>query len=191
MSSETMYRLLVITVFILLVTVGLYIGVTYNQNNKKETIVSSTDDVKIYETEAKKEDEEDEELIDVSVNYVDIYSECGHEFENSKKEKKTKVEDVKNKIEQSGTKYTLVGEQDNVLVFERIHSGKCTNHYKVLLGNDNVVVYRINEKGEYSLYQETDIIKNMIREDLIERLQEGIFIDGVEELFILMEDIES
>ena len=65
------------------------------------------------------------------------------------------------------------------------------NHYKVILENDLVNIYRINKTGEFELYQTTEITSKMLREGIKEQLQQGIEVDDIEELILLMEDIES
>ena len=87
--------------------------------------------------------------------------------------------------------YRLVGEQDGILIYQKVHTGKCMNHYKVILENDVVVIYRMSENGEFKPYQTTEITSTMLREGIKEQLEQGIIVDDIEELFLLMEDIES
>ena len=78
-----------------------------------------------------------------------------------------------------------------MLIYQKLHNGKCLNHYKVILEDGSVKVYRIDLAGEYVFYQDTEITAKTIREGIKEQLINGIYIDEIEELLLLIEDIES
>ena len=196
MKIENMYRILVATVFILLMTVGIYIGVEITDNtndsiqNDKDIIVSNTDNIKIYDEQADIIEQEDK-LIDVNVKFTDVYPDCGHNIESEEHQQSTTKNKVKEEIQNKDLGYKLIGEQDGILIYQKVHIGKCMNHYKVVLENDTVAIYRIGKTGEFEPYQITEITSNMLREGIKEQLEIGIQVDDIEELFLLMEDIES
>ena len=193
MSSENMYRVLVATVFVLLMVVGIYIGVELTDDNitqpEQDLVVSSTDSIKIYDEQATIE--EDEEVIDVDVKFTDIFPDCGHSIESEEHQENTTKGKVKKEIENKDLGYKIVGEQEGILLYEKVHIGKCMNHYKVILEQDTVAIYRMSINGEFEPYQTTEITSNMLREGIKEQLEEGIVVDDIEELLLLMEDIES
>lgn len=194
MSSKNMYRVLVATVFALLMVVGIYIGVEITDKDKNITeqniTVSNTENIKIYDDMA--DIIQDEEPIeDIEVKFTDIYPDCGHNIESQEHQENTTKSRVKNEIEDKDLSYRLIGEQDGILIYQKVHTGKCMNHYKVILENDLVTIYRIGKSGDFELYQTTEITSNMLREGIKEQLQKGIEVDDIEELFLLMEDIES
>ena len=192
MSSESMYRVLIATIFVLLMVVGIYIGVEIADKEPvkaEQDILVNTDAVKIYDEQATIEEEEI--VIDVDVKFTDIYPDCGHSIETEEHQASTTKQNVKKEIEDKDLGYRLVGEQEGILLYQKVHSGKCMNHYKVILEKDIVVIYRIGKSGEFEPYQEPDITSNMLREGIKEQLIEGIIVDDIEELFLLMEDIES
>lgn len=192
MRIETMYRLLVVTVFILMMTVGVYIGIEVTDkenNNTQNVVVSNTDNIKIYDEEIV--EEKVEKIMDVSVKFTDVYPDCGHNIESEETHSETTLETVKKEIEDKDLGYKLMGEQEGILIYQKVHTGKCMNHYKVILENDVVTIYRMGKSGEFEPYQVTEITVSMLREGIIEQLKEGILVDDIEELFLLMEDIES
>ena len=193
MRSENMYRVLVTTVFVLLMVVGVYIGVELGSKEKgeiqKEVTVSNTDSIKIYEEDATVEEEE--KLTQVDVKFTDVYPDCGHSIETEEHQQETTKEKIRNEIEEKDLGYRLIGEQDGVLLYQKVHTGKCRNHYKVIIEEDIVKIYRIGEGGEFEPYQTTDITTDMLREGIKEQLEQGIVVDDIEELLLLMEDIES
>lgn len=192
-----MYRILVATVLVLLMVVGIYIGVELSDDNtvdkakanEQNIQVSNTDAIQIYDELAQMEQED--ELTEVDVKFTDVYPDCGHNIESEEHQPNTTKEKVKKEIEDKDLGYRLIGEQDGILLYQKVHIGKCMNHYKVILENDVVAIYRINETGEFEPYQTTEITSNMLREGIKEQLEAGIVVDDIEELFLLMEDIES
>lgn len=196
MKTENMYRILVATIFVLLMTVGIYIGVEItdkdkqnSKNNNSDVLVSNTDNIYVYEEQA--DIVQEEEIIDVDVKFTDVYPDCGHSIESEEHQENTTKTKVKEEIENKDLGYRLIGEQEGILLYQKVHSGKCMNHYKVILENDLVNIYRIGKTGEFELYQTTEITSNMLRQGIKEQLEEGIEVDDIEELFLLMEDIES
>ena len=193
MRSENMYRVLVATVFVLLMVVGVYIGVELGSKEKgeiqKEVTVSNTDSIKIYEEDATVEEEE--KLTQVDIKFTDVYPDCGHSIETEEHQQETTKEKIRNEIEEKDLGYRLIGEQDGVLLYQKVHTGKCRNHYKVIIEENIVKIYRIGEGGEFEPYQTTDITTDMLREGIKEQLEQGIVVDDIEELLLLMEDIES
>ena len=193
MDNKTMYRILVVTVFMLLMSVGIYIGLEISDNKENDNtgvVVSNTDNIKIYDDELVKNIEE-EKITDVYVKYSDVYPDCGHTIEQEEKYLNTTKQKIKKEIEEKDTTYKLIGEQDGVLIYQKVHPGKCMNHYKICLEEGIVKIYRTDEEGEYVLYQDTEITKEMLREGIDAQLEEGIYVDDIEELFLIMEDIES
>lgn len=194
MRSENMYRVLVATVLMLLMVVGIYIGVEITDNgaktNEQDVVVSNTDSIKIYDEEADIQ-EVQETLTQVDVKFTDVYPDCGHNIESEEHQQDTTKERIKQEIEDKDLGYKLIGEQDGILLYQKVHTGKCMNHYKVILENDLVTIYRMGKAGEFELYQTTEITSSMLREGIKEQLEAGIEVDDIEELFILMEDIES
>lgn len=194
MKSENMYRVLIATIFVLLMTVGIYIGVEITDDdtkaNEQQVIESNTDAIQIYDEQAEVKEAE-EVLVNVDVKFTDVYPDCGHNIESEEHQKDTTKEKVIKEIEDKDLGYRLIGEQDGMLLYQKVHTGKCMNHYKVIIQEDVVVIYRINESGEFEPYQTTEITTSMLREGIKEQLEAGIVVDDIEELFLLMEDIES
>lgn len=194
MKTENMYRILVATIFVLLMTVGIYIGVEITdkeniESKNQDVSVSNTDNVYVYDENA--EVIQEEEVIDVDVKFTDVYPDCGHSIESEEHQSNTTKTKVKEEVEEKDLGYRLIGEQEGILIYQKVHSGKCMNHYKVILENDLVNIYRMGKTGEFEPYQTTEISTNMIREGIKEQLQVGIEVDDIEELILLMEDIES
>jgi len=195
MRTETLYRILVATVLVLLLVIGIYIGIDSSKKERESKILASVSNsnvtVKPYIEEEKEVVAEDDLVIDVSVVYTDVYPDCGHTIEQEEKHESTTVNRIKQEIAEKDLGYRLVGTQDGILVYQKVNVGRCRNHYKVVLEENRVRIYRIGISGEYEPYQETEITVETIREGIKEKLIEGIEVDELEELILLIEDIES
>jgi len=202
MKTDTMYRVLVGTGFALLITLVLYVGTKLVgdgdkpiEEAKSQELVVDNKNVSIYNEEQDKEDnrqdDDEEDRINVIAKYVDIYSECEHEMDISEQYYNSTLNTVRNIAKERHQEYSLAEESGNILVFERVYKGKCPNHFLVKIEENNLCIYRINLEGEYELYQETEIAAEFLREGLQEKLKDGVYVDGLSELFILLEDVES
>lgn len=193
MKQETMYRILVGTVFVLLITIVMYVGLNVVDNNEKpaeiakepDVVVDNKDVIVYNEPETKKE-----EKINVVVKYIDIYSECEHELNTSEQYYNTTMNTVKDVVRGNHPEYSLSEESGNILVFEKSYRGKCANHFLVKIEDKNLCIYKVNVQGGFDLYQKTEIASEFLREDLQNRLTDGVYVDGLSNLFVLMEDIE-
>jgi len=195
-DNKKMYQLFVIVFMLVLLTGGILIGVAVSKEDEtqisQEIIDEIVEEVKSKEVEVYIEPEQVE---DVEIVYVDIYNDCNHVSESRNNEygvnlKEVKERELKN-IEREKSGYQLVKEESGILMFEKKHDCKCGNHYMLKIENDIVVIFRYNEDGEYEKYQETDIQKDILRPDLLYRLEEGIEAETVEELYMFLEELES
>jgi len=195
MKTETMYRILVATVMVLLLVIGIYIGIDTSNNEKESKLLASVSNKNVtvnpYVEEEKETVSEDDLVIDVSVVYTDVYPDCGHTIEQEETHESTTVNRIKQEIDEKDLGYRLVGTQDGILIYQKVNAGRCRNHYKVVLEENRVRIYRMGGSGEYEPYQETEITAETIREGIKEKLIEGIEVDELEDLILLIEDIES
>ena len=197
MRTELLYRVLFGVVIVLFFVIGMYIGVEMSAKEERIDIIATTNndvkvEVKPYEEQAKVVDTKDEEeVLDVSIKYTDVYPDCGHIIESEEEYWDTTVSTMKQEIEKNDLGYRLIGEDEGILIYQKVHNGKCLNHYKVILENNSVKVYRIDIAGEYVFYQDTEITPETIRDGIKEQLENGIEVDELEDLLLLIEDIES
>lgn len=196
-ESRMVYRILMVCLMVLIMIAGIYVGTKYiakSEVSKSAVDVVNDDNIKVYGEEDDKKEEKDikeNKEEDLIVTYVDIYSECGHRKEGKAVHIHGNIDKVKENIEGGNDGYELMGEEDGLLIFERVYGGSCTDHYKVGINNGKICVYKINEKGEYDLYQTLEIDLETVREDVKEQLENEVVLDSLEELFVFLEDIES
>lgn len=155
----------------------------------EEEIMANTKDVVTSSIDVYNEDE----IKDLEIEYIDKYLLCGHDTSNttnvygiSKKEfKKMLSEDAEK------SKYVLELEEENKLTYVREHNEYCKDHYIVKIENGIVVIYNIVSEGICTKYKDTIIKEETIRNTLRKDLKNGIRADSQEELYSILEEIES
>ena len=195
MRIETKYRILVISMFVVLLMFGVYIGFNVGKGNSANELAESVmnknteDEVSIY-TESKAEEKYDIELV-----YEEEYTLCGHKIDNSEIISNTTLEELKEKEiakqKESENEYEVLEESNERLVFYKKVDQNCPNHFNVKLENGIVVVYsRVNDTVS-TVYQKIDIPQDLISPEMIEELNVGIKVDSKEDLNLIIEDLES
>ena len=187
MKTESLYKILFGVSLILFFVVGIYIGVGISKEEEQKDVIASTNK----KVDISVEPYEEETLIDVVIKYTDVYPDCGHTIDSEEKYENTTIDNMKCEVDERDLGYRLIGIEDGILIYQKVHTGKCLNHYKVIFEDGTVKIYRNNIEGEYEYYQDTEITIETIREGIREKLKEGIIVDELEELLLLIEDIES
>lgn len=119
-----------------------------------------------------------------------VFDKCGH-FKFSYTElpieiinlKKEEVADIYNEweIEEFSEKEVILSKEIDEL---------CDEHFIIKLDNGFVKIYNKIDENRLSLYQETDISKEYLTEDDIQKLEIGILVYGKGKLNSIIEDFE-
>ena len=195
MRIETKYRILVISMFVILLMFGVYVGFNVGRGNSANELAESVmnnntdDEVSIY-TESKAEEKYDIELV-----YEEEYTLCGHKIDNSDIITNTTLDELKEKEiakqKESGNEYEILEESNERLVFYKKLDQNCPNHFNIKLENGIVVVYSVVNDTVSTVYQKIDIPQELISPEMLEELNVGIKVDSKEDLNLIIEDLES
>ncbi len=130
---------------------------------------------------------------DIEVTYINYYTKCNHTVVSKINIFGTTIEDLKKKLQEDNeTKgYKLVGETKDTLTYKKSLNQYCPDHYLVILEEDEVVIYMTASEGVKVEYQTLTTPVSKINEELLEKLKEGIKIDSRNDLYALLEEIES
>ena len=130
MRSESLYRILVATIFVLLMVVGIYIGIELTEKADKldeadqvDLVVSNTSAIKVDEEQGVTLVQE-EEIVDVDIKFVDVYPECGHNIESKEHQENTTKDELKREIENKDLGYRLIGEEEGILIYQKVNFKK-------------------------------------------------------------------
>lgn len=118
------------------------------------------------------------------------YQDCKH---TTKTEIELPVEMVnltKEELEEKYPDWTIKEFSKDEVVLYRLASGLCNEHFVITDETGVVVVYRLDEEYNKSLYEKTDIYTEYLPKEDIDRLKEGIYVYTVSDLNSELENME-
>lgn len=195
MSNKALYRMLVGTVLVLVITIGLYVGMEIAEDKRENVIANTVIENDVIEvTSPNVEVKPYEEQVTVVVKYVDIYSECGHELTELEQYDNTNTDKVIENIRSKHKEYSLVENKSNILIFQKKYDCFCKDHFLVKIEDENkneIVIYKVDDNGNYVMHELRKVELQYLRETLLSQLKIGIYANGYENLLMILEDIES
>lgn len=192
------YRIFLLITLIILLGSGIFIGMNLFSDEKvpeedEVASVASKDDVEVYV-----EPDGEDIIEDIEVVYVDIYKDCNHKLQKKYYIYGKTLEEVKIYEEENfdntvnnESEYTLVKSSDGVLMYEKEYYCKCPNHYVLRMDGDKVSIYKYGENNEYVKFRETDILASTLKPEIKAQLMLGIEAETTEQLYMIIEDMES
>lgn len=195
MSNKTLYTMLVGIIFVLVITIGLCIGMEIAEERNANLAKNNIAQDEVVEVSSPNvEVQPYEELTTVVVKYVDIYSECGHETVKLEQYDNTTADKIIKDVKANHSDYSLMENKSNILIFQKKYDCLCREHFliKLDLENENqIVIYKVDEKGQFTLYETREVEVQYLRETLLTQLKDGMYADSMEALLMILEDIES
>lgn len=184
--SKKGYRIFVISLAVILLLTGGYIGLKISDKvDEKQVVEEPVDKVEEPSTVVviNKSDNKDIEVI-----YEDYYTICKEAIINKNIEFGTTIEKIKANVNKE---YILVEEKEDSIKFRKEINSNCPNHFELRLEDNYVMIYQIVDNEVSTMYKNTEIPRSTIREELIAELEKGIRVNTLEELNGYIEDIES
>lgn len=166
--------------------------VTQTQIGEEEILDDCTDEYEELENSNMLETNSSEEKIspNSSITYKTYYKGCGHTKEEYNNMPQELINCTKSEIEEKYTEWQVEKFASNEVVLYREVDGECGEHYLVKEKEGKLVVYKILENGEEQEYETTQISTDYLTDtDKIE-IQNGIRVNGKQELNQLIEDFE-
>lgn len=196
--NKKMYRVLVFSFMLLLFTIGVFLGFGYNENEiasnsyvdtTDEVIESVEDDeVYIYSENTNETVETNADIYeDIMVNITYNYLLCHEEIIESFIEYNTTMETLKEEY----IDFDIISETEDTIYLQKDINTNCPNHFLLKILNDYVVIYQVVTEDEINIYKNTEIHINTLRDEIKDELYEGIYIDGLQELYSIIEEIDS
>jgi hypothetical protein len=184
--SKTVYRIVILSIAVILLLSGTYIGVKISKNVvKNEVVTEPIDNVEQPTSVAVINQVENK---DIEVIYEDYYTNCKEVITNKNMEFGTTKEKIKEKVDKG---YTLVEETENSIKFRKEINSNCPNHFELRLEDGYVKIYQLVSDEVSTIYKNTEIPRSSIRDELVDELEKGIRVNTLEELNSYIEDMES
>ena len=167
-------------------------NITQTQIGEEEILDDCTDEYEELENSNMLETNSSEEKIspNSSITYKTYYKGCGHTKEEYNNMPQELINCTKSDIEEKYTDWQIEKFSSNEVILYKEVDGECGEHYLVKEKDGKVVVYKILENGEEQEYETTQISTDYLTDtDKIE-MQNGIRVNGKQELNTLIEDFQ-
>lgn len=201
----------IIILGIAIIIIGIIAGVSIYEMNRKEIakknvieneineiseeiVDECTDEWNRLQEEARLEIEANANEEKISPNCKVIlkryYTECQHTINEYIDIPQSLVNGKKEDLEKEYSNWEVKEYSSTEIVLYREFESTCGQHFVLRNDNGKITVYRINENNEEVEYQKTEISIDYLTETDKVQIQNGIRVNGMEELNQLIEDFE-
>lgn len=160
--------------------------------DNKETLLSSEEE-NIVEEEKTVETTGDDIKITPNTLLIlkRVYTDCGHTIINNAEIPEEMVNLNKQEVEKGYPNWKIEKfEKEEVILSKELNSF-CGEHYLMIEEEGKILIYSLDEAGNKTLKETTDIAIEYLPETDKIILQNGIYVYGTEELSRIKEDFES
>lgn len=197
--------ILVVAIIIIGIVAGLAI---YNKNEKTQNNIVENEINKVSEKVTDECTEEYEELerqakLDIETNSSEekispnclitlkrYYNECQHTINEYIDVPQNLVNGTQEDLEKEYPNWEIQKYSSNEIILYREFDSNCGQHFILRNDNGKITIYKINEEMQEEVYEKTEIsVEYLTEKDKVE-IQNGIRVNGVEELNQLLEDFE-
>ena len=188
----------IIICVIIVIALGIITGIyLYNLNNKDDDKFNNN----ISEVVSEENYIEEKNIIEISnkeekttpntlLIYKTYYTKCNHYINEYKDIDISLVNFNKKDLQSKNNGWRIEDFSSDKVVFSKEKEAFCNEHYKLKLADGIVNVYILDENGNESEYEKTDITEEYLTNEDILRLKEGILVYGKENLSSTIEDYE-
>lgn len=118
------------------------------------------------------------------------YSSCGHTTSQYLEIPEEMVNLTKTDLEEKYPDWTVEEFSDTEIVLSKEEAGECGEHFVVKEEDGIIVIYEVLQDGTEKEYEKTDISTEYITQTDKINLQDGVYINGKQELNQFIEDFE-
>jgi len=118
------------------------------------------------------------------------YTNCGHTIIQKEKVQDSEVNKDEEYFKNAYSDWEIESFTADEVKLYKEFQGNCDEHYLITIDNENIVVYSVDDDGNRTLKEKTDIPVQYLPKEDIELLQKGITAYGQNELAKKLEDFE-
>lgn len=118
------------------------------------------------------------------------YIDCGHTIIEKQQINDDEVNKDEEYFKNAYSDWEIESFSANEVKLYKEFQGNCDEHYLITVNDENIVVYSVDEDGNKTLKEETDIPVQYLPEEDVELLKKGITAYGQNELAKKLEDFE-
>ena len=199
----------IIILVVAIIIIGIISGLAiYNKNEKSQNNIIENEINKISEKVTDEYTEEYEELerqakLDIETNSSEekispnclitlkrYYNECQHTINEYIDVPQNLVNGTQEDLEKEYPNWEIQKYSSNEIILYREFDSNCGQHFILRNDNGKITIYKINEEMQEEVYEKTEISVEYLTETDKVEIQNGIRVNGVEELNQLLEDFE-
>lgn len=199
----------IIILVVAIIIIGIISGLAiYNKNEKSQNNIIENEINKISEKVTDECTEEYEELerqakLDIETNSSEekispnclitlkrYYNECQHTINEYIDVPQNLVNGTQEDLEKEYPNWEIQKYSSNEIILYREFDSNCGQHFILRNDNGKITIYKINEEMQEEVYEKTEISVEYLTETDKVEIQNGIRVNGVEELNQLLEDFE-
>ena len=118
------------------------------------------------------------------------YNECQHTINEYIDIPQNLVNGTQEDLEKEYPNWEIQKYSSNEIILYREFDSNCGQHFILRNDNGKVIIYKINENNEEEIYEKTEISVEYLTETDKVEIQNGIRVNGVEDLNQLIENFE-
>ena len=118
------------------------------------------------------------------------YEKCGHTLNEYKKATTSEVNMTRSELQSKYPEWEITEFSEQEVILWQKDDSSCQQHFIIRESNGNIAVYLIKENNTEQLQQLTNISTRYLTQVDLEKLRDGIRVNGVEELNSKLEDFE-
>lgn len=201
----------IIILIIAIIIIGVITGIAIYDKNKKVAEDNNIIENAINEISEKVIDEcidewneiEEQAVLDIETNSSEektspnclvilkrYYKKCNHTINEYIDIPQDLVNKTYNDLEKEYSNWVIKEFSSSQVILYREFDSNCAQHFVVKDDDGKIVIYRLNENNEEEIFQKTEIsVEYLTDTDKIE-IENGIRVNGMEELNQLIEDFE-
>lgn len=199
----------IILLFVVVIIIGIIAGLAiYNENEKSQNNIIENEINKVSEKVTDECTEEYEKLerqakLDIETNSNEekispnclitlkrYYNECQHTINEYIDVPQNLVNGTQEDLEKEYPNWEIQKYSSNEIILYREFDSNCGQHFILRNDNGKITIYKINEEMQEEVYEKTEISVEYLTETDKVEIQNGIRVNGVEELNQLLEDFE-
>ena len=199
----------IIILVVAIIIIGIISGLAiYNKNAKPKNNIVENEINKVSEKITDECTEEYEELerqakLDIETNSSEekispnclitlkrYYNECQHTINEYIDVPQKLVNGTEDDLKKEYQNWEIQKCSSNEIILYREFDSNCGQHFILRNDNGKITIYKINENNEEEVYEKTEISVEYLTETDKVEIQNGIRVNGVEELNQLLEDFE-
>ena len=183
---------------IVVIALGIFVGIyLYNMNNTaNENFNNSITEVNLNENYIEEQNaieisnREEKTTPNTLLIYRTYYTKCNHYINEYKDIDINAVNLNKNELQDINEGWRIEDFSSEQVIFSKEVEDFCMEHFKLKMVDGIVKIYILDEEGNETEYENTDITEEYLTNEDILKLKEGILVYGKESLTSTIEDYE-